>query len=327
MLYTSLILVLLIGSGQAIPAKFKRWPTLRGVLGGGSIRAYTFVQYKDSCELCQEFFQPWWEDFLVQRRSVSKSLQHNKLAHSYFADLPWPAPETRYRSPTQSIQSALGGKRVEGVGPEGQSTYSRSCYTVCEDIRPDAELFLTYMLDVSLQVRDKGEYQMECPVGYYMTLVWVKDLRGKQSPLYDELDKQTKERYEEYIRVKQLKEFGRNAPPGPPYPAFPPTLAFSPRAKNGYVQKCKCRRFQRANEVSERTAESDVSTPSAVSLDAAMSDVEQETVFASFTTDSPPMLIFRDSLGHANHPYADAAVELSDAVTFWTNQFDCIDME
>lgn len=53
----------------------------------------------------------------------------------------------------------------------------RKCCAICEDKRLAAELYVTELLTVGDQVRERGRVLLECPEGHYADLVQVNDQR------------------------------------------------------------------------------------------------------------------------------------------------------
>lgn len=171
MIFTNVVLFLTIPRVSSINYYIGQWPTIRGQTGTGTISTFLWQNFETSLEVCREFFEPWWVEYEVLRRSADISL----LLGKFGAELP-PVPVYN-RSPVQAIKAERGGRTYKIKEGASRGPRMRGCKFTCEDQRSDVELWLTKAISSFQQNRYKSSFAMRCQPNFSPEIEWIPDER------------------------------------------------------------------------------------------------------------------------------------------------------
>lgn len=272
------------------------------MVGGSKLANRVFFQYDSTEDLCRELYQDWWERYL-EMRSTS-----DKVKKAYGKDLAFLLPKIPiYQfSPVQSMGAVLGSRNFHGTGHKKQT---RTCRTGCEDIRSDAEIFLSQLLEEAIHIRMRFPVTMKCPSGMFAKLVQVEDAREPESDITRLLDRAVQSYNIDYFSWRAK----RSTPP---------------RKRGTLIQQCKCapveqkklapRNWRKTAKRARADSSEDDSDaedgPRTMSPSSSLSCMDYTWLPESYDLDT----LFTD---HApqNHPYREDAMELAEAVQMWAS--------
>ena len=146
------------------------------------LRTHIFKGYKDSQELCSNFWEQWWKVLLSLRNNPAKIQRDNNISAvaKQIAIIIGPPNLYLAQGPIQSILARLGHGSLDPNRKRIDLEYTgdkRHCSMACEDKRPAIELWLTNQILLGIEEREKGPFKMECGEDEYAEIVDVPDLR------------------------------------------------------------------------------------------------------------------------------------------------------
>ena len=248
------LILILLETVISIEQRVRTWPKLRGIRYRGSFKYTKFLHYTDSNELCQEFHAEWYESMSLQRLDLQASI-YDAWLYALFMEISWPEPKMSGSVPVQSMQSRLGGLTTKSMmqGPLGFKYYDKNCYTTCEDLRSDAEIYLDYLMNDVIEVRDKPDFHMLCPDNFYAELYDAADERPSSHPDYEPVLRPLLDLGLTYNRALRENRHKFKKPPRELalFERYPMSRPQVPRAVNGLVKRCRCKPIRTEDEYAE----------------------------------------------------------------------------
>ena len=321
----SLNVIMMYAAVSAIPSKIE-WPSTIPRKSSKQARTrHVFQEFYDSQELCKRFYAPWWAGYLSLRRMTNlKTLfgLKNPDILDGVPDLP-----LYFLSPVQSIGAVVGGRRNSDAE---RTNVSRSCSTVCEDVRSDLELLISGILNVRQHVRYTTSFYMKCPDNYVPEIELFKDDREAPSPELTALFKSI------------LKSFyAKLVVPPESVAKFDSYQQDGPRVIGKPVKRCVCKnRFKNGKRAWVRSEAFDVlmaqkkaSADDVPELDASTDPTDpnesqpididlDEELDQLLRVDVPDTLPWFDNDQYLNdNIYREGALELQSAVMLWIEQY------